>query len=108
MTAGIEIESVLSPDGEFAVELTMPVTPRWFKRIPEPIYLTKAEARQLSRELMQATGFTPHVVLDEEEVKLRRDLADPDLGYRDRQDIEVALAVVGLIRRMWHPEGIDG
>jgi hypothetical protein len=32
----------------------------------------------------------------------------PDLGYRDRQDIEVALAVVGLIRRMWHPEGIDG
>jgi hypothetical protein len=99
---GVDVESVMSPDGQFAVELTIDQGRRWSK--PKPIYLAKREARQLARQLMEATGFTPHVVLDEEEMKLRKELADPATTYEDRRDTEVALAVCDLVRRMWLTE----
>jgi hypothetical protein len=96
----IEVEAMMSPTGEFEVALTVDQGSRWFK--PKPVYLTKGRAQQLARELMNATGFAPDVVLDEEEVTLRKGLADPELGYRDRCEIETALAVVGLVRRLWY------
>jgi hypothetical protein len=103
------VESMLSPDGEPVIALTVDTegTRRYqgtrFRKA-KPVYLTQTEGRRLARQLMEASGFNPGVILDEEEIRLRKVLARADLDAQERQEGEASLAVVGLVRRLWRVE----
>src|SRR4029450_10927984 len=58
----VEVESVLSAEGEPEVELLVDQGHRWFRS--RPVYLSRSEARQLAYELLEAAGFHYAAVLD--------------------------------------------
>jgi hypothetical protein len=96
------VEAMLSPEGEPVIALTVDQGSRFRKA--RPVYLTQLEGRRLARQLLEASGFNPGVILDEEEMRLRKELERPDLAAHERQEGEASLAVVSLVRRLWRVE----
>lgn len=88
---GVEVQSVLAPDGEPVVELFVDRGRRWVKS--KPVYLAQHEARQLAHELLA-------VALDEELAKLE-EAADNTTSAAEHERLVMLRDMVRLMRRMF-------
>ena len=101
----VEVESVLNPEGEPEVALTVEDQGRrWFRQATT--YLRGYEARQLAYELLEAAGFHYAAVLDEELEQLK-EVADNTTSIEDYERLVMLRSMVQVMRKMF-PEPIDG
>jgi hypothetical protein len=94
----VEVESVLSAEGEPEVELLVDQGHRWFRS--RPVYLSRSEARQLAYELLEAAGFHYAAVLDEELAQLQ-EAADATTSVADYERLVLLKSMVQLMRKMF-------
>jgi hypothetical protein len=102
----IEVESVLSPDGEPKVALTDPrPVGRVIKHYPEPVYLTRQEARQLAHQMLEAAGYQYAAILDEELDHLQKE-AEATTSVAEYERLVLLKSMVQMMRRMF-PETVS-
>jgi hypothetical protein len=100
----VDVESVLSPDGHPEVALTVAGPGgRWFRRTPEPVYLSQAEARHLAHQLLEAAGFHYAAILDDELAQLQ-EAADQTTSVQDYQRLVMLKSMVQVMRKMFPEE----
>jgi hypothetical protein len=79
---------------------------RWFTRYPDPVYLTRQEARQLAHQMLEAAGFQYAAILDQELEQLQQE-ADQTTSIQDYERLVMLRSMVQVMRRMF-PESVNG
>lgn len=100
----VEVQSELSPEGEFTVTLLIDQGRRWFRA--KPVHLSQQEARQLAYELLEAAGVHYAAVLDNELAQLE-EAAKNTSCVQEYEQLVMLRSMVGLMRRMF-PEAASG
>jgi hypothetical protein len=94
----VDVDSVLSPEGDFKVALTVDQGSRWFK--PKPVHLSRYGARHLAYRLLEAAGFHYAAVLDEELDQLQA-AADSTTSVEDYERLVMLRSMVQVMRKMF-------
>jgi hypothetical protein len=94
-----DVEAMVSPDGDVEVMLAVEDQQRrWFRR--SVTYLSRAEARRVANDLLEAAGFQYAAVLDEELARLK-EAADTTTSVEDHERLVMLRSMVQVMRKMF-------